>query len=140
MFPWLVDLYHFLTSAPRLYFGAVWSSALIHPKRAPKSFIAGNPLQFASKAKEWKYWVADISDAAQPGQPAPNVEPIRGTIQRIDRAYKSAIVHIFIDSAYSDVLLGLSRYVISVLENGFNRGFSEGVIFRGILLMKSLEQ
>src|SRR5881396_877286 len=56
-------------------------AALINSKRASRSFIAGNPLPFDSKVKEWKYWVANITDAAKPGQPAPNAEPIRGTIK-----------------------------------------------------------
>jgi gamma-glutamyltranspeptidase/glutathione hydrolase len=56
-------------------------AALIDPKRASRSFIAGNPLPFDSKVKEWKYWVANIPDAVKPGQPAPNAEPIRGTLK-----------------------------------------------------------
>ena len=35
------------------------------------SFVAGNPLPFDSKVKEWPYWVANIADGAKPGQPAP---------------------------------------------------------------------
>lgn len=50
----------------------------IDPKRASRSFIAGNPLPFDSKVKEWKYWVANIADGYKPGQPAPNAEPLRG--------------------------------------------------------------
>jgi gamma-glutamyltranspeptidase/glutathione hydrolase len=56
-------------------------AALINLKRASRSFIAGNPLPFDSKVKEWKYWVANIPDAAKPEQPAPNAEPIRGTLK-----------------------------------------------------------
>jgi len=56
-------------------------AALINPKRASRSFIAGNPLPFDSKVKEWKYWVANIADGAKPGQPAPEGEPIRGTLK-----------------------------------------------------------
>jgi gamma-glutamyltranspeptidase/glutathione hydrolase len=56
-------------------------AVLINPKRASRSFIAGNPLPFDSKVKEWKYWVANITDAVKPGQPAPNAEPIRGTLK-----------------------------------------------------------
>ena len=56
-------------------------AALINPRRASRSFIAGNPLPFDSKVKEWKYWVANITEASKPGQPAPNAEPIRGTIK-----------------------------------------------------------
>lgn len=54
---------------------------LIDPKHASRAFVAGNPLPFDSKVKEWKYWVANIADGARPGQPAPNAEPIRGTIK-----------------------------------------------------------
>ena len=56
-------------------------AALINPKKASRSFIAGNPLPFDSKVKEWKYWVANLVDAAKPGQPAPDAEPIRGTLK-----------------------------------------------------------
>src|SRR5262245_45551176 len=56
-------------------------AALIQPKEASRSFIAGNPLPFDSKVKEWKYWVANIKNGANPGQPAPNAEPIRGTVK-----------------------------------------------------------
>ena len=53
----------------------------IDPKRASRSFIAGNPLPFDSKVKEWKYWTANVADDTKPGQPGPNAEPIRGTIK-----------------------------------------------------------
>src|SRR5438132_5611770 len=56
-------------------------AALIDPKHASRGFIAGNPLAFDSKVKEWKYWVANLVDAAKPGQAAPNAEPIRGSIK-----------------------------------------------------------
>ena len=56
-------------------------AGLINPKRASRSFVAGTPLPFDPKVKEWKYWVANIADGATPGQPAPNAEPIRGTIK-----------------------------------------------------------
>ncbi len=56
-------------------------AALIDPKRASRAFVAGNPLPFDSKVKTWKYWVANIADASQPGQPSPDAEPIRGTIK-----------------------------------------------------------
>ena len=35
---------------------------LIDPKHASKSFIAGNPLPYDSKVKEWTYWKADVKD------------------------------------------------------------------------------
>jgi gamma-glutamyltranspeptidase/glutathione hydrolase len=54
---------------------------LIDPKHASTGFIAGNPLSFDTKVKEWKYWVANIPNAATPGTPGPNAEPIRGTVK-----------------------------------------------------------
>jgi gamma-glutamyltranspeptidase/glutathione hydrolase len=54
---------------------------LIDPKRASHAFVAGNPLPFDSKVKEWKYWVANIADGANPTQPAPDAEPLRGTLK-----------------------------------------------------------
>jgi gamma-glutamyltranspeptidase/glutathione hydrolase len=54
---------------------------LISPRRASRSFLAGNPLPFDSKVREWTYWVASIANGAKPGAPGPNAEPIRGTIK-----------------------------------------------------------
>src|SRR6059036_2348692 len=34
---------------------------LIDPRKASRAFVAGNPLPFDSKVKEWKYWVANIT-------------------------------------------------------------------------------
>jgi len=36
---------------------------LIDPKRASTSFIAGDPLPYDSKVKQWTYWKANIKDA-----------------------------------------------------------------------------
>jgi gamma-glutamyltranspeptidase/glutathione hydrolase len=36
---------------------------LIDPRHASTSFIAGNPLPYDSKVKEWHYWKADVKDA-----------------------------------------------------------------------------
>jgi gamma-glutamyltranspeptidase / glutathione hydrolase len=38
---------------------------LIDPRRASTSFIAGNPLPYDSKVKEWHYWKADVKDTAR---------------------------------------------------------------------------
>ena len=54
---------------------------LIDPKRASRAFVAGNPLPFDTKVKEWKYWVANIADGYKPNQPTPDVEPLRGTVK-----------------------------------------------------------
>src|SRR5438876_8057164 len=51
---------------------------LIDPKRASRSFIAGNPLPFDPQVKQWSYWVANIQGAAQPGQPLVDPEPVAG--------------------------------------------------------------
>jgi gamma-glutamyltranspeptidase/glutathione hydrolase len=54
---------------------------LIDPRHAQRGFIAGNPLAFDSKVKEWKYWVANIADGSKPGVPAPDAEPLKGTVK-----------------------------------------------------------
>src|SRR5215831_6741075 len=56
-------------------------AALIDPKHASRGFIAGNPMAFDSKVKEWKYWAANIADGTKSGGPAPDAEPIRGTLK-----------------------------------------------------------
>jgi gamma-glutamyltranspeptidase / glutathione hydrolase len=53
----------------------------VDPQRASRAFVAGDPLPFDSKVKEWKYWVANITDGHKPGQPAPDAEPLRGTVK-----------------------------------------------------------
>ncbi|WP_048710148.1 gamma-glutamyltransferase family protein, partial [Microvirga massiliensis] len=52
---------------------------LIDPKHASRAFVAGNPLPYDAKVKQWTYWAANIQDASKPDQPAPEAEPIRGT-------------------------------------------------------------
>jgi gamma-glutamyltranspeptidase/glutathione hydrolase len=37
---------------------------LIDPKHASKSFIAGDPLPYDSKVKQWPYWKADVQNAS----------------------------------------------------------------------------
>jgi gamma-glutamyltranspeptidase/glutathione hydrolase len=41
-------------------------AALIDPKRASTSFIAGDPLKYDSKVKQWTYWKANVVDGATP--------------------------------------------------------------------------
>ncbi|HEY1240209.1 MAG TPA: gamma-glutamyltransferase family protein [Bryobacteraceae bacterium] len=51
---------------------------LIDSQHSSRSFIAGNPLPFDSKVKDWKYWKANIADGAKPGAIPPDAEPLRG--------------------------------------------------------------
>jgi gamma-glutamyltranspeptidase/glutathione hydrolase len=37
-------------------------AALINPKRASKAFIAGDPLPYDTKIKQWTYWKANVKD------------------------------------------------------------------------------
>jgi len=64
---------------------------LIDAKRASRAFIAGNPLPFDSKVKQWKYWVANIADGQPSGQPKPEDDPLRGIIR--DTTHISVIDH-----------------------------------------------
>jgi len=41
-------------------------AALIDPKRASTSFIAGDPTRFDSKVKQWTFWKANVTDAVTP--------------------------------------------------------------------------
>jgi len=41
-------------------------AALIDPKRASTSFIAGDPTKFDSKVKEWPFWKANVTNGATP--------------------------------------------------------------------------
>jgi gamma-glutamyltranspeptidase/glutathione hydrolase len=44
-------------------------AALIDPKRASQSFIAGDPLRFDPQVKQWPYWKANVADHAAEGTP-----------------------------------------------------------------------
>jgi gamma-glutamyltranspeptidase/glutathione hydrolase len=48
-------------------------AAMIDPKRASKSFIAGDPIKFDSQVRQWTYWKANISDGTRMNT---NQEPI----------------------------------------------------------------
>lgn len=41
-------------------------AALIDPQHASKSFVAGDPLKYDSKVKQWTYWKANVVDGATP--------------------------------------------------------------------------
>src|SRR5262245_15924769 len=41
-------------------------AALIDPKKASTSFIAGDPTKYDSKVKQWTYWKANVTDGATP--------------------------------------------------------------------------
>lgn len=41
-------------------------AAQIDPGHASKSFIAGDPLKYDSKVKQWTYWKADVQDGTAP--------------------------------------------------------------------------
>lgn len=41
-------------------------AALIDPKRASTTFIAGDPLKYDSKVKQWTFWKANITDGVTP--------------------------------------------------------------------------
>jgi gamma-glutamyltranspeptidase/glutathione hydrolase len=56
-------------------------AALIDPRHASRGFIAGNPLAFDSKVKDWKYWVANIADGTKGAGAEPDAEPLRGTLK-----------------------------------------------------------
>ena len=52
---------------------------LIDARHASRAFLAGNPLPFDSRVKEWKYWVADIADGSERRPPAPDRDESDGT-------------------------------------------------------------
>jgi gamma-glutamyltranspeptidase/glutathione hydrolase len=65
---------------------------LIDPRKANRTFVAGNPLPYDQTVHEWKYWVANIRTERRPGDPLPEAEPVAGEsrdtthIAIIDRA------------------------------------------------------
>src|SRR6185436_18754260 len=51
---------------------------LIDPKHASRSFIAGNPMAYDSKVKQWPYWTANIKEAV-PSPRLPDPERVSGS-------------------------------------------------------------
>jgi len=45
-------------------------AALIDPRKASTTFIAGDPLKYDSKVKEWTFWKANIESAVTPRAPS----------------------------------------------------------------------
>jgi gamma-glutamyltranspeptidase/glutathione hydrolase len=54
---------------------------LIDPKRANRTFVAGNPLPYDGTVKEWKYWVANIKEEPRLDAPLPDAEPVAGAVK-----------------------------------------------------------
>jgi gamma-glutamyltranspeptidase/glutathione hydrolase len=54
---------------------------LIDPMHANRTFVAGNPLPYDSTVKEWKYWVANITEEPKPNSPLPDAEPVSGAVK-----------------------------------------------------------
>ena len=51
---------------------------LIDPQHASRAFIAGNPMAFDSKVKEWPYWTANLEQAV-PSPRLPDPERVSGS-------------------------------------------------------------
>jgi gamma-glutamyltranspeptidase/glutathione hydrolase len=51
---------------------------LIDPQRASRSYIAGNPMAFDSKVKQWPYWTANLAEAV-PSPQLPDPERVSGS-------------------------------------------------------------
>jgi gamma-glutamyltranspeptidase/glutathione hydrolase len=50
---------------------------LIDPKHASRAFVAGNPMAYDSKVKQWPYWTANLAEAV-PSVVPPNPERVSG--------------------------------------------------------------
>jgi gamma-glutamyltranspeptidase/glutathione hydrolase len=59
---------------------------LIDPKHASKSFIAGNPLPYDSKVKQWNFWKADVKDVSSNRADLESSERDRLSSQGLDSA------------------------------------------------------
>jgi gamma-glutamyltranspeptidase/glutathione hydrolase len=51
---------------------------LIDPKHASRSYVAGNPMAFDSKVKQWPYWTANLAEAV-PSPRLPDPERVSGS-------------------------------------------------------------
>ena len=53
---------------------------LIDPKRASKSYIAGDPLRYDSTVKEWPYWKANVQDGTTDSSQAVSLADARASL------------------------------------------------------------
>jgi gamma-glutamyltranspeptidase/glutathione hydrolase len=53
----------------------------IDPAHASRGYLAGNPLPFDSKVKQWSYWIANITEGSESQQPAPEGDPTHGIVK-----------------------------------------------------------
>jgi gamma-glutamyltranspeptidase / glutathione hydrolase len=53
----------------------------IDPGHASRGYLAGNPLPFDSKVKQWSYWVAKVTEGSESQQPAPEADPTHGIVK-----------------------------------------------------------
>jgi gamma-glutamyltranspeptidase / glutathione hydrolase len=53
----------------------------IDPAHASRGYLAGNPLPFDSKVKQWSYWVANVTEGSESQQPAPDADPTHGIVK-----------------------------------------------------------
>jgi gamma-glutamyltranspeptidase/glutathione hydrolase len=62
-------------------------AALIDPRRASTSFIAGDPLKHDTRIKEWNFWKADVADGVTPrtrsGQDDNSPEVVKDTTHMV---------------------------------------------------------
>ena len=56
-------------------------AALIDPKKASTTFIAGDPLKYDSKVKQWTFWKANESGAATPRTAGPATDDSSGIVK-----------------------------------------------------------
>jgi gamma-glutamyltranspeptidase/glutathione hydrolase len=53
----------------------------IDAQQASKAYRAGDPLRFDSKVKSWNYWIANLPNATEEPQPAPEQDLTAGVIK-----------------------------------------------------------
>jgi gamma-glutamyltranspeptidase/glutathione hydrolase len=53
----------------------------IDAQRASKAYLAGDPLRFDSKVTRWNYWIANLPNAADGQQPAPEEDLTAGVVK-----------------------------------------------------------
>ena len=66
---------------------------LIDPKRASKSYIAGDPLRYDSTVKEWPYWKANVQDGTTDSSQAVSLADARASLGRDSSGVQKDTTH-----------------------------------------------
>jgi gamma-glutamyltranspeptidase / glutathione hydrolase len=76
---------------------------LIDPKRASKSYIAGDPLPYDSTVKEWPYWKANVQDGTVDSSQAVSLANARASLGQDSGGVQKDTTHMTVIDKYGNM-------------------------------------